>query len=70
MKRHWKSNMKINRLCEIITCTAITVTALMFVSCAVLTKSQLQLVTNLTVSSDSVAVTPAVIFDELSKIRL
>jgi hypothetical protein len=28
------------------------------------------LVTNLTVSSDSVAVTPAVIFDELSKIRL
>lgn len=38
-------------------------------SCAVLTKSQLQLVTNLTVASDSVSVTPIVIFDELANVR-
>ena len=39
-------------------------------SCASLTTSQLNMVTNLTVSSDSVAVTPKVIFDELADIRL
>jgi hypothetical protein len=39
-------------------------------SCAVLTKSQLKMVTNLTVASDSVAVTPKVIFDELATVRL
>jgi hypothetical protein len=38
-------------------------------SCAVLTPSQLQMVTNLTVASDSVAVTPKVIFNELAAIR-
>lgn len=41
-----------------------------FTSCAVLTKSQLQMVTNLTVASDTVAVTPKVIFDELATVRL
>lgn len=43
---------------------------LVVTSCATLTKSQLQLVTNLTVASDSVAVTPKVIFDELATVRL
>jgi hypothetical protein len=41
-----------------------------FVSCAVLTDSQLKMITNLTVASDSVAVTPKVIFDELAYVRL
>lgn len=39
-------------------------------SCASLTTSQLKMVTNLTVSSDSVSVTPKVIFSELADIRL
>ena len=39
-------------------------------SCAVLTKSQLQRVNNLTVASDTVVATPKVIFDELATIRL
>jgi len=39
-------------------------------SCAVLTKSQLQMVTKLSVTSDSVAITPKVIFDELTTVRL
>ena len=39
-------------------------------SCAVLTTSQLKMVTNLTVASDSVAATPKIIFDELSTVRL
>jgi hypothetical protein len=65
-----KSKIKLNRLCEILTCAAVAATIMMVASCAVLTKSQLQLVTNLSASSDSVAITPAVIFDELAKIRL
>jgi hypothetical protein len=43
---------------------------MVMMSCAVLTKSQLQMVTNLTVASDTVAITPKVIFDELSTVRL
>ena len=39
-------------------------------SCAVLTTSQLQMVNKLTVASDSIAVTPKVIFDELATVRL
>ena len=39
-------------------------------SCAVLTKSQLQRVNNLTVTSDTVVVTPRIIFDELAAVRL
>lgn len=39
-------------------------------SCAVLTKSQLQRVNNLTVASDTVVVTPKIIFDELATVRL
>ena len=39
-------------------------------SCAVLTSSQLKMVTNLTVASDSIAVTPKIIFDELATVRL
>ena len=39
-------------------------------SCAVLTESQLKMVTNLTVASDTVAITPKVIFDELATVRL
>ena len=39
-------------------------------SCAVLTESQLKMVTNLTVASDTVVVKPKVIFDELATIRL
>ena len=38
-------------------------------ACAVLTKSQLNLVTNLTVASDSVASTPAAMFDKLATLR-
>lgn len=38
-------------------------------SCASLTESQLRMVTNLTVASDSVAVAPAVIFEELAAVR-
>jgi hypothetical protein len=38
-------------------------------SCAVLTESQLRMVTNLTVASDSIAVAPAVIFEELAVVR-
>ena len=40
------------------------------VSCAVLTDSQLKMVTNLTVASDTVIATPKVIFDELAHVRL
>ena len=39
-------------------------------SCAVLTKSQLQMVTNLTVASDTVAASPKRLFDELTTVRL
>ncbi len=39
-------------------------------SCTVLSKSQLQRVNNLTVASDSVVVTPKVIFNELAAVRL
>ena len=39
-------------------------------SCAVLTDSQLKMVTNLTVASDSVSVTPRIIFEELNAVRL
>ena len=39
-------------------------------SCAVLTKSQLKMVTNLTVASDTVAAAPTIIFDELATVRL
>ena len=39
-------------------------------SCAVLTTSQLKMVTNLTVASDTVAVKPKIIFDELATVRL
>ena len=39
-------------------------------SCAVLTTSQVQMVNKLTVASDSVAVAPKVIFDELATVRL
>ena len=39
-------------------------------SCAVLSKSQLKMVTNLTVASDSIAVKPRIIFEELSAVRL
>ena len=39
-------------------------------SCTVLTKSQLQMVTKLSVASDTVAVTPKIIFDELITVRL
>ena len=39
-------------------------------SCAVLTKSQLQMVTNLTVASDTVAASPKRLFDELATVRL
>lgn len=48
----------------------IAIISLFVTSCATLTKSQLQLVTNLTVASDSVSVTPKIIFDELADIRL
>jgi len=41
-----------------------------FTSCATLTKSQLQMVTSLSVSSDTIAVTPKVIFSELATVRL
>ena len=49
------------------------ITIIIFVSstsCAVLTTSQLKMVTNLTVSSDTVVVKPKIIFDELSTVRL
>jgi len=46
------------------------VAILLITSCAVLTKSQLQRVNNLTVASDTVVVTPKVIFDELASVRL
>ena len=39
-------------------------------SCAVLSESQLKMVTNLTVASDSVIVAPKVIFEELATVRL
>ena len=39
-------------------------------SCAVLTESQLKMVTNLTVASDTVVVKPKTIFNELSTVRL
>lgn len=42
---------------------------LLMTSCAALTESQLRMVTNLTVASDSVAIAPAVIFEELAVIR-
>ena len=48
----------------------IAITAiLLMASCATLTESQLKMVTNLTVASDSVAIAPAVIFKELAVIR-
>ena len=43
---------------------------LLCTSCAVLTDSQLKIVNNLSATSDSVLVTPAVIFEELSEIRV
>ena len=43
---------------------------LVVTSCAVLTKSQLEMVTKLTVASDSVAVSPKKLFDELTYVRL
>ena len=51
---------------------SLTFIALSFiiVSCAVLTDSQLKMVTNLTVASDTVIATPKVIFDELAHVRL
>ena len=39
-------------------------------SCAVLTKSQLEMVTKLTVASDTVAASPKRLFDELATVRL
>ena len=50
----------------------LTIIAILFTvsSCSVLTKSQLKMVTNLTVASDSVAVAPRIIFDELATVRL
>ena len=47
-----------------------TIIILSTTSCAVLTTSQLKMVTNLTVASDTVVVKPKVIFDELSTVRL
>ena len=47
------------------------VAALFFVaSCAVLTKSQLQMVTKLTVASDTVAASPKRLFDEMKTVRV
>ena len=43
---------------------------LVFTSCAVLTKSQLDLVTKLSVASDTVAASPKLLFDELTTVRL
>jgi hypothetical protein len=43
---------------------------LVFTSCAVLTTSQLKQVNNLTVASDTIVVTPKIIFDELATVRL
>ena len=42
----------------------------MTTSCAVLTKSQVQMANKLTVASDSVVVAPRVVFDELATVRL
>ena len=43
---------------------------LVFTSCASLTTSQLQRITNLTVASDTVVATPKAIFNELAAVRL
>ena len=59
-----------NTLKAIIKIYILIIASVVFTSCAVLTKSQLKMVTNLTVASDSVAVTPKIIFDELSTVRL
>lgn len=45
-------------------------TVLLMASCATLTESQLKMVTNLMVASDSVAIESAVIFEELAVIRI
>ncbi|MDR0796056.1 MAG: hypothetical protein LBE79_08430 [Tannerella sp.] len=45
-------------------------TAILTTSCAVLTKSQVEMVNKLTVASDTVSITPKVIFDELAIVRL
>ena len=42
---------------------------LVVTSCAVLSKTQLQRINNLSVSSDTIAVTPKVIFTELATVR-
>ena len=42
----------------------------MATSCAVLTKSQVEMVNKLTVASDTIVVAPKVIFDELATVRL
>ena len=44
--------------------------ALSLASCAVLSKSQIEMVNKLSVASDTIAVTPKVIFDELTAVRL
>ncbi len=62
--KYWKMS-KYFSIQSLIVIIGFTVT-----SCASLTTSQLKMVTNLTVASDSVAVTPKVIFDELATIRL
>ena len=53
------------------TCFLLFVIANLVVSsCAVLTSSQLKRVNNLTVASDTVVVTPKIIFDELATVRM
>ena len=55
---------------KIINLFLLLATGFITTSCAVLTKSQLKMVTNLTVASDSIAVAPKNIFDELATVRL
>ncbi|MDR2038151.1 MAG: hypothetical protein LBQ60_09530 [Bacteroidales bacterium] len=56
-------------LCKISNYRIILAIGVLLSSCSVLTKSQLQLVNNVTIVSDSVVSTPSVIFKELSTIR-
>jgi len=48
----------------------IITTCLFATSCAVLTKSQLDMVTNLTVASDTIVASPKTLFSELATVRL
>jgi len=54
--------------CRMLYLPALVVMAM--TSCAVLTPSQLKMVTNLTVASDTAAVKPKIIFEELATVRL